>query len=167
MNKNLVERLDFLQRVVTKEIKHLEYSSIQVFKEPLTVDRVASLATDEALAEKVEAFTSRFSRLQDTVGDKLLPAWLSALGEQTGAVIDNLDKAEKLGVLASADLWLEIRQLRNQMIHEYIESIEVLTNALQAAQGYQQELINFAQAILGDVKNRSLVKTPIPKVQRG
>lgn len=167
MNKNLVERLDFLQRVVTKEIKHLEYSSMQVFKEPLTVDRVASLTTDEDLAEKVEAFTSRFSRLQDTVGDKLLPVWLSALGEQTGAVIDNLDKAEKLGVLASADLWLEIRQLRNQMIHEYIESIDVLTNALQTAQGYQQELINFAQAILGDVKNRNLVKTPIPKVQLG
>jgi hypothetical protein len=167
MNKNLVERLDFLQRVVTKQIKHLEYSAMQVFKEPLTVDRVASLTTDEDLAEKVEAFTSRFSRLQDTVGDKLLPTWLSALGEQTGAVIDNLDKAEKLGVLASADLWLEIRQLRNQMIHEYIESIEVLTNALQAAQGYQQELINFAQAILVDVKNRNLVKTPIPKVQLG
>jgi len=157
MNKNLVERLAFLQRVVTKEIKHLNYSSMQVFKEPLTIERVASLATDEDLAEKVEAFTSRFSRLQDTVGDKLLPAWLNALGEQTGAAIDNLDKAEKLGVLASADQWLEIRQLRNQMIHEYIEAIEVLTNALQAAHGYQQELINLAQAILDDVNNRNLI----------
>jgi len=140
MNKNLVERLAFLQRVVTKEIKHLNYSSMQVFKEPLTIERVASLATDEDLAEKVEAFTSRFSRLQDTVGDKLLPAWLNALGEQTGAAIDNLDKAEKLGVLASADQWLEIRQLRNQMIHEYIEAIEVLTNALQAAHDYQSRI---------------------------
>jgi len=154
MNKNLVERLAFLQRVVTKEIKHLNYSSMQVFKEPLTIERVASLATDEDLAEKVEAFTSRFSRLQDTVGDKLLPAWLNALGEQTGAAIDNLDKAEKLGVLASADQWLEIRQLRNQI---YIEAIEVLTNALQAAHVYQQELINLAQAILNDVNNRNLI----------
>jgi len=154
MNKNLLERLAFLQRVVTKEIKHLNYSSMQVFKEPLTIERVASLATDEDLAEKVEAFTSRFSRLQDTVGDKLLPAWLNALGEQTGAAIDNLDKAEKLGVLASADQWLEIRQLRNQI---YIEAIEVLTNALQAAHVYQQELINLAQAILNDVNNRNLI----------
>lgn len=158
MNKNLLERLAFLQRVVTKEIKHLNYSSMQVFKEPLTIERVASLATDEDLAEKVEAFTSRFSRLQDTVGDKLLPTWLNALGEQTGAAIDNLDKAEKLGVLASADQWLEIRQLRNQMIHEYIEAIEVLTNALQAAHDYQKELINLAQAILNDIKNRSLIR---------
>jgi len=157
MNKNLLERLAFLQRVVTKEIKHLNYSSMQVFKEPLTIERVASLATDEDLAEKVEAFTSRFSRLQDTVGDKLLPTWLTwlnALGEQTGAAIDNLDKAEKLGVLASADQWLEIRQLRNQI---YIEAIEVLTNALQAAHVYQQELINLAQAILNDVNNRNLI----------
>jgi len=157
MNKNLLERLAFLQRVVTKEIKHINYSSMQVFKEPLTIERVASLATDEDLAEKVDAFTSRFSRLQDTVGDKLLPTWLNVLGEQTGAAIDNLDKAEKLGVLASADQWLEIRQLRNQMIHEYIEAIEVLTNALQAAHGYQQELINLAQAILDDVNNRNLI----------
>jgi len=154
MNTNLVERLAFLQRVVTKEIKHLNYSSMQVFKEPLTIERVASLETDEDLAEKVDAFTSRFSRLQDTVGDKLLPAWLNALGEQTGAAIDNLDKAEKLGVLASADQWLEIRQLRNQI---YIEAIEVLTNALQAAHVYQQELINLAQAILNDVNNRNLI----------
>jgi len=44
------------------------------------------------------------------------------------------------------------------MIHEYIEAIEVLTNALQAAHDYQQELINLTQAILNDIKNRNLIK---------
>jgi class 3 adenylate cyclase len=48
------------------------------------------------------AFVSRFGRLQDTVGDKLLPALLSALAEPVGPAIDNLDKAEKLGLLESA-----------------------------------------------------------------
>jgi hypothetical protein len=33
----------------------------------------------------------RFSRLQDTIADKLLPLFLVALGEKTGAVKDNLD----------------------------------------------------------------------------
>lgn len=157
MNANQAERLRFLQRVVTKEIKHLTYSSKRVFVKPFTVERAKSLADDEALAEKVEAFVSRFSRLQDTVGDKLLPAWLTALGETTGATIDNLDKAEKLGFLNSADKWLEIRQLRNQMVHEYIESPEILANAVDAACRYQAELIGFANAMLDDARNRGLI----------
>ena len=45
---------------------------------------------------------ARFGRLQDTVGDKFLPTLLSALAETPGAAIDNLDKAEKLGLMASA-----------------------------------------------------------------
>lgn len=157
MKAHVAERLLFLQRVVSKEIKHLNYSSKRVFDEPFTIARAKRLADDEALAEKVEAFASRFSRLQDTVGDKLLPAWLSALGEKTGAAIDNLDKAEKLGLLNSADKWLEIRQLRNQMVHEYIETPEILANALEAANQYQPELVGFANAILNDARNRGLI----------
>ncbi|MDX5379704.1 MAG: hypothetical protein LPK08_19535 [Halomonas sp.] len=119
MSDNLSERLRFLKRVVEREIHHLTYSSGNVFASPFTEELAAELGENEALAEKVEAYTSRFCRLQDTAGDKLLPLWLRALGEKTGAVADNLDRAEKLGVLDSADKWLEI-QIRNQMIHEYI-----------------------------------------------
>ncbi len=71
--------------------------------------------------------------MQDTLGDKLLPVWLKLLGEPLGAVVDNLDKAEKLGILTSADDWLEYRQLRNQMVHEYIEDMTILAQALQTA----------------------------------
>ena len=67
----------------------------------------------------MEAFVSRFGRLQDTLGDKLLPQLLSALGEKISAVIDNFDRAEQLGLIASADEWMTMRSLRNQMVHEY------------------------------------------------
>ena len=40
---------------------------------------------------KVEAFVSRFCRLQDTLGDKLLPALLKALGEPDRALLINLE----------------------------------------------------------------------------
>jgi len=157
MNDNLVERLRFLKRVVEREIKHLRYSSDSVFVSPFTEARAAKLGENEALAEKVEAYTSRFCRLQDTTGDKLLPIWLRALGERTGAVADNLDRAEKLGVLDSADKWLEIRQIRNQMIHEYIESPQVLADALNTAHGYQATLMAFANAMLTDAEQRKLL----------
>jgi uncharacterized protein with HEPN domain len=154
---NLSERLRFLKRVVEREIHHLSYSSRNVFTTPFTEERAAKLGEDEALAERVEAYTSRFCRLQDTAGDKLLPLWLRALGEKTGAVADNLDRAEKLGVLDSADKWLEIRQIRNQMIHEYIESPQILADALTTAYDYQETLISFAQAMLADAERRGLL----------
>lgn len=157
MSDNLSERLRFLKRVVEREIHHLTYSSGNVFASPFTEELAAGLGENEALAEKVEAYTSRFCRLQDTAGDKLLPLWLRALGEKTGAVADNLDRAEKLGVLDSADKWLEIRQIRNQMIHEYIESPQVLADALNTAFDYQETLIAFAQAMLADAERRELL----------
>ncbi len=73
------ERLKFLRRVVDKEIKHLDYAASQAFDTPLTYDAVEKLDTTLELALRIEAFTSRFCRLQDTLGDKLLPALLKAL----------------------------------------------------------------------------------------
>jgi len=149
-----LERLKFLQRVVEKEIHHLNYSALKVFNQPFNVERAKQLNTNEELAEQVEAFTSRFSRLQDTLGDKLLPTWLDVLEEKTAVAIDNLDKAEKIGVLPSVELWLELRQLRNQMIHEYIEDLDVLVDALQAAYKHLNFIIGVANAINTDIKRR-------------
>ena len=65
------------------------------------------------------------------MGDKFLPQLLLALAEKPGAAIDNLDRAERLGWIESVEAWLEIRKLRNQMVHEYIEDLALLSSALQ------------------------------------
>lgn len=66
-------RLKFLTRVVRKECQHLATTDSRLFKGLFTCERVAQLEADPDLAERVEAFVGRFGRLQDTVGDKLLP----------------------------------------------------------------------------------------------
>lgn len=119
LEPKLAERMAFLMRVVRKECRHLGGTDRRLFSEPFTEARAASLETDPDLAERVEAFVSRFGRLQDTLGDKLLPVLLQALGEKPKAVIDNLDRAERLGLIESADQWMTLRKLRNQMVHEY------------------------------------------------
>jgi len=151
-------RLDFLVRVVRKEIDHLMYAKEQVFLPDFTIHDAKSLDANPELALKVEAFTSRFARLQDTVGDKLLPAWLEALGEHIGPVIDNLNKAEKLGVLSSVDDWLAIRGLRNQMVHEYIESFTILTDALNQANAHVGLVVDCAGAIITDCEQRRFTR---------
>jgi hypothetical protein len=106
----------------------------------------------------VDAFVSRFGRLQDTVGDKLLPQYLNAVGEPTGAAIDNLNRMEKLGFIQSAEAWVMIRDMRNQMIHEYIEDLDILVNALNKGHDAVKMLVSDAQCILQDLESRGWIQ---------
>jgi hypothetical protein len=149
-----LERLRFLAAVVTKECRHLETTDRRLFAEPFGSDRAARLADDADLAERVEAFVGRFGRLQDTLADKLLPTLLAALGERPGAQLDNLDRAERLAFIDSADRWLTIRQLRNRMVHEYIWDPTVLANALKSGHEFVGQLVGAAKAMTGEMERR-------------
>ena len=97
------ERFRFLTRVVEKESQHLEMTTRRLFSTPFTAERAAALSTDPDLAERVDAFVSRFGRLQDALGNKRLPLLFSALGERPMAMIDKLDRAERLGLIPAGD----------------------------------------------------------------
>lgn len=153
-NDEIFQRIQFLKKVVRQELKHLLYSDQQVFNAPLTIEQVKTLSTDESFAEKVEAFGSRFGRLQDTIGYKLLSLWLIIIGEKPAAFIDNLNRAEKLGVLPSSEEWMRLRELRNQMVHEYIDENAILLNALQSAHKSIPFIQIFINNLLKDFNNR-------------
>jgi hypothetical protein len=144
-------RLQFLARVTHKECQYLLETDQRLFTDPMTIDLVQKIEMDPLLAERLDAFVSRFGRLQDNLGEKLLPQLLEAMAEPVGAVIENLDRAEKLGWLSSSDTWLEIRKLRNQMVHEYIEDLAILTSALQAGHAYVPVLIDTAKRLTAQV----------------
>jgi len=146
---------------VNKEVKHLNYATSQVFGGRLTYETVEALDATPDLAMRVVAFTSRFCRLQDTLGDKLLPALLKALGEPDRALLINLEKAEKYGWLESSEQWIALRQLRNQMIHEYIENAQTLYDALTTAHDNMKILEQFA------TKLNNYVEELLPNNQAG
>lgn len=158
LDPKIALRLQFLVRVVRKECKHLITTDQRLFGKAFTVECVIRLEEDADLAERVEAFVGRFGRLQDTVGDKLLPLLLSAMGEKTSAVIDNLDRAERLGLIASADEWMTMRNLRNQMVHEYVEDAAVLSSALQTGHSFVVALIAAATRMCAEVEQREWIK---------
>lgn len=157
LDASLAARLQFLARVVSKEARHLEVTDKRLFASGFTLGHVTRLESDADLAERVDAFVSRFSRLQDTLGDKFLIVILTALGETTGVAIDNLDRAERLGLIASVDDWMVMRKLRNQMVHEYVEDHAVLFSALQAAHMFVPELVAVAGKFLSEVGRRGWV----------
>lgn len=120
--------------VAQKEGKHLNYSWNQLFKDR-QIDEEWVRQLDEQPDEAVilEAFVSRFARLQDHIAGKLIPLWLSALAEEPSSQIENLNRAEKLGVIDSTEAWLTARQIRNYLIHEYLQDPSTMLEALLTA----------------------------------
>jgi hypothetical protein len=157
LQPKVAPRLQFLVRVVRKECQHLAVTDQRLFGNLFTLEQAIRLEADPDLFERVEAFVGRFGRLQDTVGDKLLPLLLDALGEKTSAAIDNLDRAERLGLILSADEWMIMRTLRNQMIHEYVEDPVVLTSALQTGHTFVPVLIAAAKKMISEIEQRGWV----------
>lgn len=147
-------RLQFLSRVVRKECQRLSSTDKRLFVNLFTLEQVMCLEADLDLAERVEAFVSRFGRLQDTVGDKLLPLLLDALGEKPSAAIDNFDRAERLKLIQSADEWMTMRMLRNQMVHEYVEDPAILVSALQTGHAFVPALIAAANKMIAEIERR-------------
>ena len=128
------ERLVILLETVALEAELLQATDQRLFAEAFTAQRAATLRGDALLSERLDAFSARFSRLQDTAGDKLLPVLLARLGEPIGSVLDNLDKAARLGWLTpSSEHWLAARVLRNRMVHEYIRDPVLLAQAVNQA----------------------------------
>ena len=153
-DSNLEKRLQFLVRVVRKECKHLATTDQRVFGAELSPQQVTDLECDPDVAERVEAFVGRFGRLQDTIGDKLLPSLLVLLGERLSAAIDNLDRAERLGFIRSTESWMAMRALRNQMVHEYVEDPVLLHAALKSGHEFVPELLAAGHAMTVEVEQR-------------
>ena len=90
LDEGLKLRLQFLSRVVKKEANYLQDTDARLFAKALDVSDLQRIAEDAFLAERLDAFVSRFGRLQDTLADKFLPTLLDAMAETRGAATENL-----------------------------------------------------------------------------
>lgn len=107
--RRLCSTLRTLHPKVLKALSRLEYSYNKVKKLPINAD-----AFDEETLEVWEGFTARFSRAVDLFLAKYLKACVLAddPGFQ-GSLRDFVDFGEKLGLVDSADKWMNLRGFRN------------------------------------------------------
>ena len=130
---DLAARLEHLRRVVIKECHYLIYTVEGLKQADPQFRWLDAIEQNADLTERLDAFVSRFCRLQETLGDKLLPVYLRMQLEPIGTVLDNLNRAEKLGLIPSVADWIEARNLRNSLVHEYTEDKQLLRQSLLRA----------------------------------
>lgn len=91
-------------------------------------ETAAALPLDDEQVRTLDQLVFRFGRLQDAMGTRLLPALLQLTQEwrDDEPFLDKLNRAEKLGMLPSAEQWQLLRELRNQTAHEYPSQPELV-----------------------------------------
>jgi hypothetical protein len=111
------EYLDSQKNKLIKALAHLEYSYNKILKLPEDPAQF-----DEEILETWESFSARFCRVADMFLMKYLRTLILMQDPGfTGSLRDFLNQAEKLNYINSAELWLQIRELRNIAAHEYSE----------------------------------------------
>jgi len=90
----------------------------------MSVCKCRMIGTKESYTfEEMESFdslTSKFNRTSDIFTQKVLRSVWMLLHEAFEPFIDMMNKGEKIFLIQSADQMIEIRDLRNQIVHEYI-----------------------------------------------
>lgn len=100
----------------------------QVF--PLDSDKFKHL--DEMQIEHIDQFIYRFTRLQDSMGKRLLPSIISYIDNDFSpkAFLDILSRLEQLGIIENDIDWQFFRNLRNNLAHDYPDNIKIMVETL-------------------------------------
>lgn len=152
INKQIPKKQNFLLDYTKIADIHADRLNIAIIKThklfPMTSTTLHTL-NPENLAF-LDMITTRFGKLQDIIGTKILPIVLELLGETDAlSFIDKLNRLEKLNIINSANWWMELREVRNQITHDYPNSYEQLAADFN-------KLILFANELLKawlDLKN--------------
>ena len=99
---------------------------------PLTVEQYKSLSKDEV--QDIDQYIFRFSKLQDTMGDKIFKIILKQYDGHIDNItfLDVLNRLEKYCCISSAKERSYLGKLRNELAHQYDDEAQEMTQAINA-----------------------------------
>jgi len=104
--------------LIHKQRLDYAYSKINHFF-PITEELYYNLKDDDMAY--IDQYIFRFAKYQDLIGGKLFKQILLTQGED----VDNLsfkdifNRSEKIGIAENWEEWFELRQMRNEISHDY------------------------------------------------
>lgn len=114
------ERLRVSLEKCRMHLKRIQYASAQLRELfPLTEEKYFQLS--EATIGNIDQMIFRFTKLQDELGNNTFRFLLEYLQEDVigKPFRDLLNMLERLQIIDSSDNWLTLRELRNDLTHEY------------------------------------------------
>jgi hypothetical protein len=117
-------------------------------KKPITAQTIQHLSDNDLAI--FDQFIARFSKLQDVMGAKLLPAVIELTHEEgeLTTFIDKLNRLEKTGAIVSTDQWLALREMRNQFSHDYPDDPEIQAALLNKSFVMAEQLLAALDLVL-------------------
>ena len=116
INERLQREFDICDKHILRINEALEELSSIL---PLTTESYAQLSSEQIRC--IDQFIFRFSKLQDAMGAKIFRYILEYLDEDVTSLPmrDILNRLEKYKFLPDANEWIYIRELRNEIAHDY------------------------------------------------
>ncbi len=144
VNENLRESFRHLERLdVAFDMLEKKY---RLPLETKDFEKISSCTEDVAFSDQI---IYRFSKLQDCMGAKLFKSVLLYQGENINKPFwDILNKLETIDIIR-VDEWFEIRDLKNEIAHDYEDNNEVSMNILNKIYNLRNEL----KSILNSIEN--------------
>lgn len=112
---------------------------------PLTAESLSTLPLERVAF--LDMLTMRFGKLQDIIGAKIFSLILDLLGEDAASLIDKLNKLERLGYIDKVNWWMDLREIRNQVMHDYPDDYDAIFGHLSQLILKADELLNFWEAL--------------------
>ncbi len=112
-------------KILGEDLKYLEKQI------PLKGKSIRELVSISEGLKTLDQIAYRFSKLQDSLG-KLVRLYLLLKGESVEnlPLIDVVNLANRYGFPIDDELWMELRILRNSIVHDYPESYEEVAKAV-------------------------------------
>ena len=103
----------------------------------------------------IDQMVYRFSKLQDTMGEKIFPSLLTLLGEsvKNKPFIDRLNRLEELELL-EMQTWMHLRKVRNDISLEYSFNLQEVVDNLNDIFTLSETLIEIYEEIFSFSKQR-------------
>ncbi|NPA28390.1 MAG: hypothetical protein GXN91_05060 [Epsilonproteobacteria bacterium] len=127
--------------------KRLSYArDVLKFIMPLTIEKYKEL--DDIFISIIDQMLFRFSKLQDTLGEKVFALILELEGEQVKKMsfIDRLNRLEELEIVDRLE-WMNLRINRNEIAHEYSYNEEDIIENINFIYERSQKLIEIFEKI--------------------
>ena len=79
----------------------------------------------------LDAYLKRFASIQDFLGAKIFSLLLEIAGINNNKMSEVLSNIEKENIIDSLENWVELREIRNELEHDYPEELQEALNDLK------------------------------------